>query len=188
MSENRSVAGGLRTVAAALVLATLAFTSMAATTNAQALVGGGMVSANAVCYPAGNRADVTVSVMNPQAFSASGLVYYTQLWAKLHSSGTWNLISQAQSPTINTWTVTRDSMGSPMLSNNSVAIFSGAFTGRYDGVYDIYIRYWDRTPTSTTWAGPFGFSVAGDGNSTLYTISYDAFGNLYQMLTSDCNL
>jgi len=187
MFKNR-VAGALRTVAAALVLATLAFTSMAATTNAQALSGGGMVSADAVCYPAGNRADVTVSVMNPQAFSSTGLVYYTQLWAKLHSSGTWNLISQAQSPTINTWTVTRDSMGTPMLFNNPTVIFSGAFIGLYDGVYDIYIQYWDRTPASTTWAGPFGFSVASDRDSTISTKSYDAFGNLYQLRTSDCNL
>lgn len=182
MFTSKSIGAAVRHTTAAFLLGGLALTATAGPADAQALYGGGKISANAECFLATNYARVGVHVQNPARFSSTGLVYYTQLWAKGRWESRWNFISQAQSPVINTWT-----NNGGILINMPKQVFLGTFTGAYNGTYDIYIQYWYRVPTSSGWTGPYGFNVSLDPDSVISTISNDGFGNLASR-TSDCNL
>jgi hypothetical protein len=191
MFANKEHGSTIRLAMAAFVLGGAALAAAPAIATAQSFVGGGGITADAYCYLTMNKATVSVTVANPPQYASSGLIYNVQLWAKRHSETKWNLITQAQSPTINTWTNMWTVSGWAAV-NNPTTIFTGAFTGRYDGVYDIYIQYWDRAPSANSWSGPFGFNVAADaaatgympGGSAIHTVYPD--GMAYQ--TADCNL
>ena len=168
---------------AALVVGSFALAATATPTEAQALSGGGKIYAVADCYLATNTAPVSVTVMNPSKFSTSGLVYYVKLWAKGSWETNWTLIKEAQTGTIKTW----QTINSYTTMNNPTRIFTGSFTGAYNGSYDIYIQYWYKTPTATTWTSMYGFNVSADPDSHISVVSNDGFGNLWSE-TGRCTL
>lgn len=167
--------GFVARMTAALVLGSAALATTTTPAEAQALAGGGKVYAVAECYLATNQAVVSVTAMNPQKFSASGLVYYVKLWAKGSWETNWTLVKEAQTGTIKTW----KTINSYTTMNNPTRIFSGSFTGAYNGTYDLYVQYWYRTPSATTWAGMFGFNVSADPDSHTFVVSNDGYGNLW---------
>jgi len=151
---------------------------------------GGKVYASVDCNLATKTASVYVIAMEPAKFASSGLVFYTQVWAKARHETTYNLIKGAQSPVIKTWSqYNPNPFVSSQLSwmNNPTTVFSTSFTGNVEAYYDIYVRYWTRTPNSSAWTGPFGFTVASDPDSYIYITSNDGFGNLSSQ-ASNCYL
>jgi hypothetical protein len=168
---------------AALVFGAFALTATAQPASAQSTGTGGKIYAVAECRLATNRADVTVTVMNPDKYRTSGLVYFVEFWAKPSASTTWTKITQVQTGVVKTH---KSTVISGVTMNDPTRILATAFTGP-NGAYDMYVRYWFKTPTATTWSPMYGFVVGTDPDSVTYTISNDGYGELSSQ-TSRCNL
>jgi hypothetical protein len=180
----------VRRVAAVALVGSLCLIGTAAPVSAQSLVGGGKIYAAVDCNLATKTASVSVAVMEPAKFASSGLVFYTELWAKARHETRYNLIRAAQSPVIKTWSqYNPNPFVSSQLSwmNSPKTVFTGAFTGNVEAYYDIYVKYWYRVPTSSSWAGFYGFTVATDADSVIYITSNDGYGNLSSQ-ASNCFL
>jgi hypothetical protein len=184
MFKSKKIGSSIRRAAAVLVLGGVALTATAPTTEAQVLSPDGKIYATASCSLATRIANVNLTVMNPSKFASSGLVYYVKFWAKARWETNWTLLREVQTGTIKT---IKPTSIAGVTMNDPTRIFSGSFAGARDGIYDIYFQYWYRVPTSSTWAGMFGFNVSQDPHSYIETVSNDGFGNLYSR-TSDCNL
>jgi hypothetical protein len=181
--SKKSIGKAISHTAAALVLGGIALTSMAEPAQAQSTGVNGKIYAVAECKLATNRGDVGVTVMNPDKFKSSGLVYFVQLWVKPSSAATWTKIAEGQTGVIKTHKATSIA---GVTMNDPTRIFNGWFTGT-DGAFDLYIQYWFKTPTATTWSSTYGFNVGSDPDSVIYTISNNGYGPLYSQ-TSRCNL
>ena len=70
--------------------------------------------------------------------------------------------------------------------NNPTRIFNGSFTGS-NGSFEIYVQYWYRVPTATSWTQMFGFNLSADPDSHINVVSNDGFGNLSSE-TGRCSL
>jgi hypothetical protein len=182
MTRSRNIGSTIRRAAAVLVLLGVALASTAAPTHAQALTGGGRIFAQANCYLASHGADVNVFVLNPSQFDTSGMVYYTQLWARPHGAANWTLIKGEQSQVIRTPRIIN---GPYTIDPNPAFVFGGTFYGR--GSYDIFINWWSRLPGSATWSPAYGFQLATDPHSFIQTISNNGYGSYYSQ-TVTCNL
>ena len=166
----------------ALALAGSAMTLVAAApVQAQTIGADGKIYAVADCNLKTKTANVWVYVMEPSKYATSGLVFYTEVWAKARSDTKYNLIRSGESSVIKTWSkYNPNPYVSSELSwmNDPKVVTSTAFTGRVEAYYDIYVKYWFRVPASSNWAGPYGFTAAGDQHSAIYITSNDGFGNL----------
>ncbi len=172
----------------ALTGSVLALTA-AAPASAQTFGSDGYIYAAVDCNLTTKTANVSVSVMEPR-YTVSGLVFYTQVFAKAHSAKLYNFIGDGQTPVIRTWSqYNSDPFGSNRLDweGGPARIFDTAFTGSIETTYDIYVKYWYRLPTSSTWAGPYGFTVPGDPHSTV-TLTTSYGGGHWTRSSGTCNL
>jgi hypothetical protein len=151
--------------------------------------GDGAVWATAECHLATNTGNVWVSVLNPGQHLL-GLNYYVEVYAKGRSESRYNLIKSGPATGIvNTWryTNTNDFVpNSGRFTNYQTTVFFASFTGSRDGTYDIWVKWWFKKPSVSTWTGPYGFNVADDPHSHIFTFS-SSYGTSYDE-TSDCNL
>lgn len=181
---NTTVAA-LRMTAVAVVLGVVALTSTASPAAAQVLPADGVIYATADCYTDSNAAAVGVTVMNPSKFSASGLVYYVKVWAKGEWETNWTLAAQGPTGVVKTWS--RTTWYPYSTTNAPTRIFNTTFTMNFNGNYDIYVQYWYKTPTATSWAATNGFVVGGDPHSQINVVVSDGFGT-YSHNTGVCRV
>lgn len=180
----------VRRMAAMVLVGSLFAIGAATPVSAQTLGGDGKIYAVVDCNLATKTANVSVAVMEPAKYATSGLVFYTELFAKARHETRYNFIKGGQSSVIKTWSkYNPNPFVSNQLSwmNSPVTVFNGAFTGNVEAYYDIYIKYWFRVPTSSSWAGPYGFVVSSDPHSYITITSNDGFGNLSSQ-ASNCYL
>jgi hypothetical protein len=171
----------MRRLAAITLLAGLSLLGAAAPAQAQSFGSDGAIYAVVDCNLATNTASVSVVVMEPFKYATSGLVFYTEVWAKSRGESRYNLIRSVQTKTVKTWSTYNPNPfvpGSASWMNNPTTILSTSFTGRVEDYYDIYVKWWFRLPTSSSWNGAYGFTVAGDPHSHIDITSNDGFGNL----------
>jgi len=179
-----------RRLAATALAGSVLVLAAAAPASAQTFGGDGKIYASVNCNLATKTASVSVVVMEPAKYATSGLVFYTEVWAKARSETKYNLIRGAQSPVLKTWSQYNPNpfVGNQLSwMNNPTTVLTTAFTGRLESYYDITIKWWFRTPTSSTWAGPYAFTAAGDAHSSITITSNDGFGNLTSPI-SNCYL
>ncbi len=186
---TRRLATPLRRLGAIALAGSLSLVAAAQPAAAQTF-GDGKIYAAVDCNLATKTASVAVVVMEPSKYATSGLAFYTEVWAKSRGETRYNLIRGAQTATVKTWSTYNPNpfVGNQLSWMNSpTTIARTAFTGRVEDSYDIYVKWWYRLPTATTWAGPYGFTVAGDAHSVITVTSNDGFGNLTSS-TSSCYL
>jgi hypothetical protein len=179
--RDRIATTQLRRLTATALAGSLFVLATAAPVQARSFGGDGIVYAVADCNLATKKATVSVVAMEPAKYASSGLVFYTEVWAKARSASRYDLIRGAQSPVIKTWSqYNPNPFVSNQLSwmNSPKSVLGTAFSGRYEDYYDIYVRIWFRLPTSTTWTGSYDFTVAGDPHSSITITSNDGYGNL----------
>jgi hypothetical protein len=180
----------VRRLGAIVIAGGMFLTMSAAPVGAQTFGGDGRLFAAVDCHLATNTAYVFIKAENPSAYKTTGLYYFTQVWAKSRNETSYNLISSGQSALTKTWTYYSNN---PFANNsggyfqNTTIISRPSFTGSVNGYYDIYVRYWIAAPGARAWTGPYGFTVAGDRDSSILVTSNNGYGNLSDQV-SDCSL
>lgn len=190
MAQTAETKTGRRARRAAAVATMLGAMLVAGSSAAQAQTfgptsgGAGQIWGKGTCRYEGMRGDVSVTAMNPYEYRNTGLVYYVQTFVKGTWETQWTLNHSRQTGTIKTWVRRYDAIGNYYgWQNNPTTLDSSFFTANVEGDYDVYIRYWFKTPTGS-WSSARGFFIGRSDWSNGYFTSFDSWG--YGMDTSTC--